>query len=176
VLFDQALPRRQDLEPVAESLRQLATLEEEPGVAGVTDAALVDEERVPEQDTAEAEPCPNLAEQPAIEEAHHNDGVHGAATKRRRVEVHLDAGDGRLALADAREALPRHVHGDGAMPAAGQERGVPAAARGQIERPPPRQEMRVLDEERRWRIRHRGAVPVPGIPALAVLPGHREAS
>ena len=45
-----------------------------------------------------------------------------------------------------------------------------------VERSARRQEIRVLDEERRRWIVRRGGVAVPGIPALAVFSGHPEAS
>src|SRR5262245_30727946 len=133
LLLHQPFARREDPERPPQALGQLATLEQERGLARMADGALLDQERVPEQSAAGTQPAGNLGEEPAVEEAHHDDVRGRAGAEAGRVEVHLDAGDPGGSRPHVRETGPRHVDGNHHVAAGGEERGVAPRARGEVE-------------------------------------------
>jgi hypothetical protein len=115
----------------------------------MSDLALLEQEGVPDEDPARAQPAGDLREQPPVEEADHDHRVGRPRTDARRVEVHLHARDARIGRPGAEQPRAGDVERDHAVPARGEERGVGPRARGDVERDAGPQEPGVLHQERR---------------------------
>ena len=108
----------------SQSVEQLSMLEQERGIARMTDGLLIDQEGIEQQHAAGPEPAKDFRKQPSVEKVDAHHVVDGSRSEARAVEIGLRDLDRRRSPPRDLQRFARDVDGEHAMAAASEELSI----------------------------------------------------